>query len=52
LDYYTHVYPNFLKNDVFGLTLANVLHQCDENPDKGNFSTTIFKMLCHNTLLL
>ena len=34
------------------VNLAKVLHQCNENPDKGNFSMANFKTLFHNTLLL
>ena len=34
------------------VNLAMVLHQCDESPDKGNFSMANFKTRCHNTLLL
>ena len=34
------------------VNLAKVMHQCDENPDKGKFSMKNFKTLCHNTLLL
>ena len=34
------------------INLAKILHQCDENHDKGNFSMANFKTLCHNILLL
>ena len=32
MDYYTHVYPNFLKNDVFGLTLISSCQEKKPDP--------------------